>query len=157
MLHKNCFLFFFWLHCTAFGILVPWPGIEPKPPEVEAWGLNHCTAREVPIKTFFHWNIKLVKFVGICFWAYTHQSQHRAPNCFLPYMAQLREEPFWTQEHFPISLTFWRNSFQKRCLDHKDLSGESMDVVEINSLIRQTLSTHFFFFQLNHSCSTMLC
>ena len=32
----------------AYRILVPQPGIEPMPPEVEAWSLNHWTAREVP-------------------------------------------------------------------------------------------------------------
>ena len=60
-------------------------------------------------------------------------------------MAQLREELFWTQEHFPVPLTFWWNSFQKRCLDHKDLSGESMDVVEINSLTDKPWAPTFFF------------
>ena len=29
------------------GILVPCPGIEPRPPAVEAWSLNHWTARKV--------------------------------------------------------------------------------------------------------------
>ena len=29
--------------------LVPWPGIEPGPPALGAWSLNHCTTREVPI------------------------------------------------------------------------------------------------------------
>ena len=33
----------------ASGILVPQPGIEPMPPEVEAQSLNHWTAREVPV------------------------------------------------------------------------------------------------------------
>ena len=32
------------------GILVPWPGIEPGPPVVEAQNPNHWTAREVPNK-----------------------------------------------------------------------------------------------------------
>ena len=32
----------------AYRILVPWPGMEPTPPAVEAWSLNHWTAREVP-------------------------------------------------------------------------------------------------------------
>ena len=45
-------LFFFWLHCTACGILVPRPGIEPAPPALEAWSLNHWTAREVPGNPF---------------------------------------------------------------------------------------------------------
>ena len=29
--------------------LVPWPGIEPGPPALGAWSLNHWTAREVPL------------------------------------------------------------------------------------------------------------
>ena len=33
---------------TACGISVPQPRIEPMPPPLEAWGLNHLTAREVP-------------------------------------------------------------------------------------------------------------
>ena len=32
----------------AFGILVPQSGIEPVPPEVEAWSPNYWTAREAP-------------------------------------------------------------------------------------------------------------
>ena len=31
----------FFLNHTACGILVPWPGIEPLPPAMEAWSLNH--------------------------------------------------------------------------------------------------------------------
>ena len=42
------FLFYrFWPRCAACGILVPRTGIEPVPPAVEAWSLNHWTAREV--------------------------------------------------------------------------------------------------------------
>ena len=44
-------LFFFGgeqaLHSVACRILVPRPGIEPVPPAVEGWSLNHWTAREV--------------------------------------------------------------------------------------------------------------
>ena len=40
---------FFLSHRTACGILVPQPGMEPMPPAVEARGLNHWTAREVPV------------------------------------------------------------------------------------------------------------
>ena len=29
----------FWLYCAAYGILVPWLGIEPVPPAADAW--NH--------------------------------------------------------------------------------------------------------------------
>ena len=42
------FDFFLWGGCpTAYGILVPCPGIEPTPPGLGAWTLNHWTPREV--------------------------------------------------------------------------------------------------------------
>ena len=37
---------FFCLCYLAYGILVSRPGIEPVPPAVKAWTLNHWTARE---------------------------------------------------------------------------------------------------------------
>ena len=45
--HFFFFFFNFWPHCTACGISVPRPGIEPMPPAVEARSLNHWTTREV--------------------------------------------------------------------------------------------------------------
>ena len=42
------FFFFFWLHNMACGIIVPWPGIEPVQPAVEAQSPNHWTTREFP-------------------------------------------------------------------------------------------------------------
>ena len=36
------------LHHAACDILVPQPGIEPVPPALEAWSLNHWTTKEVP-------------------------------------------------------------------------------------------------------------
>ena len=57
--------FFFWPRCTACGILIPWPGIEPRPPAVEARSPNHWTAREFP-----HMNQILMgnhSFIG-CIW-----------------------------------------------------------------------------------------
>ena len=46
--HSLTLFFFFWLPHVACGILVSRPGIEPGPPVVEVWGLNHWTTREVP-------------------------------------------------------------------------------------------------------------
>ena len=43
------FLFFFWPHCAACGMLVPQPGIEPMPPALGAQSLNHWTTREVAL------------------------------------------------------------------------------------------------------------
>ena len=40
--------FFFWPHCTACGIFIAQPGIEPVSPAVEVRSLNPWTTREVP-------------------------------------------------------------------------------------------------------------
>ena len=47
------FFNFFLLHRTACGILVPGPGIQPRPLAVESRTPNHWTAREVPDLLFF--------------------------------------------------------------------------------------------------------
>ena len=52
-LHYTHFCFcVFWSHCVANGILIPWLGIKPIPPALEAQNLNHLTAREVPLFLF---------------------------------------------------------------------------------------------------------
>ena len=59
--HRSClkvcsWVFFFKLHHVAFEILVSQPVMEPLPPAVEAWSLNHCTSREPPLGCFlFPW------------------------------------------------------------------------------------------------------
>ena len=43
------FIYLFFGPChAACGILVPQPGIESMPLALEAWTLNHWTAREFP-------------------------------------------------------------------------------------------------------------
>ena len=44
------FLFYGFLvsGCEAYGILAPWPGIEPTTTCIGRWRLNHQTTREVP-------------------------------------------------------------------------------------------------------------
>ena len=56
-----CFFFFRPSH-AARGILVPWPGIEPRPLAVKARSPNHWTAREFPCGRSFvanKWKVKL--------------------------------------------------------------------------------------------------
>ena len=53
---KNYYYFFFWSHCTVCGILVPQSGIEPLPPALEAWSLNHWTIRKVPVLELYDMN-----------------------------------------------------------------------------------------------------
>ena len=54
-----CGFVFFWLHCSAYGILVSLPGIGPMPTAVEAMSLNHWTTREVPLYGLFFLIFKL--------------------------------------------------------------------------------------------------
>ena len=48
--HYKIIVFFFFprLRCVACGILVSQPGIEPLPPALGAWSLNHWTVKESP-------------------------------------------------------------------------------------------------------------
>ena len=45
------YLLLFIFGCATCRILVPGPGIEPMPPGVEVWSLNHWTSREAPGET----------------------------------------------------------------------------------------------------------
>ena len=45
---RQLYLFFFWLHHIACGILVPPPGIEPTFSALGTQSFNHWTIREVP-------------------------------------------------------------------------------------------------------------
>ena len=47
------FLKILWPCHVPYRILVPHPGIEPATPSLEAWSLNHWTAREVPLLLSF--------------------------------------------------------------------------------------------------------
>ena len=53
---------YLWSSCAAHGILVPKPGLEPKPAALEAQSLNLWTTREVPVLVSFH----LFRFTNIC-------------------------------------------------------------------------------------------
>ena len=55
LLYFYLFIYFWPCHtaCGMRGILVPRLGIEPAPPAVEGWSLNHWTAREVPWVVYF--------------------------------------------------------------------------------------------------------
>ena len=48
------FGFSFWPCHAPCGILVPRPGMEPVPPAMEVWSLNHWTTGEVPRGAFLN-------------------------------------------------------------------------------------------------------
>ena len=41
-------LFYLFICHVTYGILVPQPGIEPNPPALGAWSLDHWSSRGVP-------------------------------------------------------------------------------------------------------------
>ena len=55
----SCSTWDFLLHCRVQVLscskwdLVPWPGIEPMPPELRAWSLSHWTTRKVLLSISF--------------------------------------------------------------------------------------------------------
>ena len=51
--------------------LVPWPGTEPRPPELVVWSLNHWTTRKVP---YYSLPDACITFYKIMF-------KRVAPNC----------------------------------------------------------------------------
>ena len=59
---------------AACGILVPQPGIEPMPPAMEGWILNHWTAREVPST---HLSSEMMK---ICSFENKYSNDHPMPH-----------------------------------------------------------------------------
>ena len=76
---------FFWLSCTACGILVSPPGIEPAPSAVDVRCLNRWTTREVPLSLFYRWR----------FWG-------RGRLCTFSWYTQLEKLGLWFQ---PMCLT----------------------------------------------------
>ena len=86
------------LSCSMLA-LVPWPGIEPRPPEWAAWSLNHWTSREVPspgFKWLSEWTTRTIpdthgspsslqfsrSVVSDSLWP--HGLQHARPPCLSP-------------------------------------------------------------------------
>ena len=59
------FIFNFWPHPVAYGILVPRSGMEPSLPAFGKQSLNHCTAREVP--QLLNFNFGCDSFNSQCF------------------------------------------------------------------------------------------
>ena len=55
-----------WLCRAACGILVPRAGMEPAPPAVKAWSLNHRTTKEVPeLYTLNWWTFWYANYISI--------------------------------------------------------------------------------------------
>ena len=63
---NSFFIFIFWAYAKACW--QPWTGIEPMTPVVEAWSLNHWTAREVPslVQSLSHVQLFATPWTAAC-------------------------------------------------------------------------------------------
>ena len=66
----HVFLFFLFFGPIACGILVPQPRIEPTPPALEVWSINHWTPREVSPVHFFANDLAFPLLVQSCLSAF---------------------------------------------------------------------------------------
>ena len=86
--HHFCVSFsFFFFGCAikACGILVPWSGIEPMTPVVEAGSLNHWTTREVPCPHFWYLHL-FVLFLTFSPKAHFHDHLLQILTYFYPFI-----------------------------------------------------------------------
>ena len=67
-----------WTFSCSMWVLVLWPGIEPRTPELGAWSLSHWTTREVSGPSFWFGLVTTVKgwlvlpWVGHTAWGIVH-------------------------------------------------------------------------------------
>ena len=83
--------YFFWPHHAACGILVPRPGVEPRPSAVKAQSPNHWTAREFLVRMYLDVNLN------------ESSDGHRA-SFFIKY--SLRSSPQMGKNHGKIKVHF---------------------------------------------------
>ena len=77
---------FFGVHCEVCGTLVPWPGIEPEPPSLEAQSLNPWTTREAPGFSLDHSNAVPALYSWPC-GVWCTQGTHSYPQGTQPWWA----------------------------------------------------------------------
>ena len=87
---KEAVFFFPFLGLCPLWILVPQPGIRPMPLAVEAWNLNHWTARNVP-RICFLWSCSVLNLPLLLLFPLSYGLQ-RTPSLFTFFHKAL---PFW--------------------------------------------------------------
>ena len=101
-------IFIFWLRCTACRILVPWSGVKPMLPAVQAQSLNHCTAGKsllsifgLKFLSFWYW----VVWADCVFWIRSDQSLSRVRLFATPWIAAHRASLYITNSQSSPRLT----------------------------------------------------
>ena len=86
----------FWPCHAACGILVPWPGIEPRPPASGAQSLDHWTASKVPSPFFLTASPSV-----------THSCQAASPGSFKESACPLLASNYKTKAKFTRITESW--------------------------------------------------
>ena len=87
-------IFFFLAMPTTCGILVPWPGIEPRAPAVEAPSPNHWTTRKFPSDNFVRqWisnysQMYSVSWVFFLIFSFLHLDPHKMHTFALGWLVE---------------------------------------------------------------------
>ena len=117
--------FFFWSHCTARGILVPWPGIEPLGIEPESPALEDRTLTTGPPGNFQKCCL-LTRVVAE--WMYTFAETHWTVNWNGCVFYCMHIMPQWNNRCQPLSQRV-KNKVQVRWLFRVDalMTAERLD------------------------------
>ena len=105
-------------HRAVCGIVVPQPGIEPRPLSVKAWSPNHWTIREFPRKHIF----KIYFFI---------LGQENIPNRKMEMSVLLKLKTIALNKKSQHILSFKRNFSEKRDYSFKKkmLEGERLSYI----------------------------
>ena len=136
MLFPDLFLvLFFWLHHAACRILVPHPGIKPKPFVVKLWGPNHQTSRKFPGSISCDWFYFL--------------------SCFLPFLIFYCKLNIMGPSVFRFLLSFWvRPIFEVFKTDFFFFFGLCSALHEIS--VQMIIHRQYFLDNANQSPSAIL-
>ena len=124
------FFFFFFLNniLAACRILDPQPGIEPAPPALEAWSLNHWTAMEVPIPWFL---VHTIHWVNFCLLQDFLLSETKLSILFWRQITSIFHPLFWGQ-----MLLYCCSQIAKLCLTLCDPMDCSLPGFSVHGILQ---------------------
>ena len=136
----NFCIFFFWLPCVVFGVLVTQPGIEPGetqpgiPPAVEAWSPHHWTIRAFSVTRYFTTSCRVYQheyFACIVCWNYLEHplGQCKTKNQSKEYTYVFPKLNLWTYSYRAswegtVEIAIFKNVENKLMITKGESRGE---------------------------------